>query len=305
MNAIRSGPGGTVLHGARHGLCMAACLLLSGCSVPLLGALASAATVSNPTALLEERAEQQALASTMAVDEKSPQMETEAAYLQVVAQMQRKQLWFASLAHLDALEAKWKASDHSRILRADAWRHVGMQAESAQLYTQLLAGSTVAQARHGLGLLAAQSGHYGEAVAQLEAARQTAPTDALLLNDLGYALLHTEQAASARLPLMQAAQLAPQNPRIQANVALFLLLHGEGPQVTDWMNQHRMGESLRLQVFAQAQRMSALVLQAVPPVTAATESAFAAPSEAVERVAAAAPTPLTRKAAPSAQGVRP
>ena len=249
---------------AQWSACAVVLALLSGCSAPVLGALASAATASSQAALLEERAEQQALASTTAVPEKSPQIETQASYLQVVAEMQRKQLWFASLAHLDVIEAKWKRSDDSTLLRADAMRHVGIQAESAQLYTQLLQGGKAAQARHGLGLLAAQAGRYGDAAAQLEAARKAAPTDALLLNDLGYALLHTAQALSARIPLMQAAQLAPQNPRIQANVALFLLLHGEGAQATEWMNQHQMGESLRLQVFAQAQRIATAAVQEPP-----------------------------------------
>lgn len=290
---MKAVPTQKVLRHTGFGLCVAALLLMAGCSTQMLGALASAATMSSQSASAEERAEKHALASTEAVAEKNPELETEPAYLQMVVQMQRKQLWFASLAHLDVLESKWKVSDESRLLRADALRHVSMQTESSRLYAQLLAGPKAASAHHGLGLLAAQAEHYSEAVVQLEAARKSAPTDALLLNDLGYALLHTDQPMSARLPLMQAAQLAPQNSRIQANVALFLLLHGEGTQVTEWMNQHQMGESLRLQVFAQAQRMAT-------PAVVAPVAAVVVPQ--VQTTSASIPhAPAALSAAPAPQ----
>ena len=243
--------------GTSVGLVALSLALLSGCSTQVLGSLAAAALTSSQTAALQERAEQQALASSSAVTEKVQEVETQSSYLQVIAQMQRKQLWFASLAHLDAMEAKWGISADSQLMRADALRHVGMHAESSKLYEQLSRTAASARARHGLGLLAAQAQRYGEAVAHLQAARNLSPTDALLLNDLGFALLHTEQAESARIPLMQATQLQPSHPRIQSNVALYLLLYGNESQATEWMHQHQMTEPMRMQVFAQAQRLAA------------------------------------------------
>lgn len=276
-------------------------ITLTGCSTPLLGTLAAAALTSSQTAAMQDRAEQSALASHAAVAEKSPHMETAATYMQVIAQMQRKQLWFASIAHLDALEAQWGPSDASRLLRADALRQVGMVTESTRLYGQLLAGAQSARAHHGLGLLAAHEGRYDEAVVHLQRARSSNPTDALLLNDLAYALMHTEQAASARLPLMQAAQLEPRNLRVQSNVALFLVLHGSSGQASDWMHQHEMSETMRLQVFAQAQRLatqppktpspaqlpkaapSLPVVPAAPPASAQASTAMDAPAPATEQ----------------------
>lgn len=250
---------------------IAALMALTGCSTQAVGALASVALGSSPLTAAQERAELNSLAVNSAVAEKSPEMETATSYLQVIAQIQRKQLWFASLAHLDALEAKWGATDDSRLLRADALRQVGMGADSTRLYEQLLASSQSARARHGLGLLAAHEGRYDEAVNQLQAARTATPTDALLLNDLAYALMHTAQAASARIPIMQAAQLQPSHPRIQSNVALFLVLHGSGEQASDWMRQHQMGEAMRLQVFTQAQRLASMASMASVAVPTGTQ----------------------------------
>ena len=226
-------------------------IVLPGCSAPMLGSMAAAAMVSDR----QERAAQQADADR--ADDAAPALaqETESSYLAVVGEMQRKALWYASLAHLDALEQRWGQSDTSRLMRADALRQIGQFLDSERLYRALLASSQAARAAHGMGLLAAAQGQYRDAVLQLEAARKLAPTDALLLNDLGYALLHTAQARDARLPLMQAAQLQPAQRRILSNVAVYLLLFGQDHEAARWMQQHQMDASLRQQVFREVQQL--------------------------------------------------
>ena len=231
---------------------------LPGCSTQVLGSMAAAAMATSQTADSQARAAQQADADR--ADDASPALaqETERGYLQVVGEMQRKSLWYASLAHLDALEQRWGASDTSRLLRADALRQIGQFQDSERLYRTLQGSSQAARAAHGLGLLAAAQGQYSDAVVQLEAARKLAPTDALLLNDLGYALLHTAQARDARLPLMQAVQLQPAQRRILSNVAVYLLLFGQDQEAAHWMQQHQMDANLRQQVFRQAQQLEML-----------------------------------------------
>lgn len=257
---------------------------LSGCST---SALWSAVAANAVTTAAQERAETQQLAQQTARPEPVPRMDTESAYLAVITQLQAQGLWFAALAHLDALETRWKPSEHSRLLRADALRQTGQAVASAQLYHTLLDGHHAAQAQHGLGLLAAQAGAYAQAVNHLEAARRMAPTDALLLNDLGYARLHTADGALARMPLMQAAQLQTGHPRIQSNVAVFLVLHGEGAQAQQWMDRCQMDAGQRQQVFTTAQQLAVVALehkqnQPVTPVSRAKIAseliAFEAPS---------------------------
>lgn len=240
---------------------LVAAMALSGCSTQVLGSMAAAAMAGTQTADSQERARQQAdadRAEEAAAATAAMTPETERSYLQVVGEMQRKSLWYASLAHLDALEQRWGVSDTSRLLRADALRQIGQFQHSERLYRALQATGQAARAAHGLGLLAAAQGQYPAAVVQLETARKLAPTDAMLLNDLGYALLHTTQAREARLPLMQAAQLQPAQRRILSNMAVYLLLFGADQEAAQWMQQHQMDAGLRQQVFSLAQQLEPL-----------------------------------------------
>lgn len=255
-----------------------ACVLVlggAGCSTQTLGSVAAAMAVNTSSERAEERAELQALAEKSANAEKAPQLETEAAYLQVVAQLQSKQLWFASLAHLDVVDARWTPSQTSQLLRADALRQMGLSAESTVIYQKLASGARAGKALHGLGLLAAQAQQFEQAVQYLSAARERAPTDAVLLSDLGYALLHTGNSMAARVPLMQAAQLQSANTRIQSNVAVFLVLHGKAQEAAAWMDQHQMTEVLRAQVHQQASQLAGI---------AAVQTSAKDPSFSLEKI---------------------
>jgi Flp pilus assembly protein TadD len=233
---------------------------LSGCSTAAVtasaaGAMANAMTTSAMGKESRLRAEQQSQMQAFE-DAQLPKFEKNAAsYAAMIGQMQREGLWFASLAHIDALDAQWKPSEQSRLLRADALRQTGKKVESAALYKQLLSGQHAARALHGMGLLAASEGNFNEAIAHMEIARKRAPTDALLLNDLGYALMQTNRGADAGFPLKQAAQLEPKNPRIQSNLALYLVVFGEAREALAWMNQSAMSKEQRLRVLEQARNM--------------------------------------------------
>lgn len=285
-------------------------LATTGCSIKTLDSVAAAMALTTQSERAQERAELHALAEKTATAETSPVLETQESYLQVIAQLQGKQLWFASLAHLDVLEQRWPASERSQLLRADALRQVGETQSSRAIYERLQQGSLSAKAQHGLGLLSAQEQRFGDAVRHLVAARAQLPTDALLLSDLGYALLHTAQAQDARIPLMQAAQLQPSNTRIAGNMALYLVLFGAPEAASEWMQQHQLTSAQKVQVFEQAQKLASVhaaasqkaqvaevhssITPAVPVETAQrnnTEVQSMTPSNAAAVVAEAAPVP--------------
>ena len=230
--------------------------MLVGCSAPVLQSVATSMATAS---LLEKQKERVELQSQMQAETEinaTKEVETAQGYLQLIAQMQRQEMWFASLAHLDAYEARWSSSDESRVLRADALRHAGKHQESAHLYTQLLEGSQASKAHHGLGLLAVMGGAYSKAIAHFEQARRLIPTDAMLLNDLALAHLHVGQHEQARLPLMQASQLQPQQRRIQSNVAVYLVMYGSETDAHAWMLQHQMTAAQREQVMHVAQKIA-------------------------------------------------
>ncbi len=213
-------------------------------------------------------------------------IDTQATYLKVVGQMQQQGLWFASLAHIDALEQRWGSTPDSTRVRADALRQTG-QAELAEAaYKRLLTTPQEAAGYRGLGLLAGARGHYAEAVQLFKQAQRRTPTDALLLSDLGYASLRAGQVEEARLPLMQALQLQPESKQAQANVALYLEATHQPEQATALMDANRMPEATRAAVRAAALQMRA---------AAGNPAASASTSATLPRDEPIAPLPLALK----------
>lgn len=215
---------------------------------------------------------QQRMAAEAAADTKAgASVDTQATYLKLVEQMQKENLWFASLAHIDALEQRWGISPESTRTRAEALRQTGQAIPAEAAYKRLLGTPLASAGYRGLGLLAGTRGNYAEAVQLLTQAQRRTPTDALLLSDLGYAHLRAGQIEEARLPLMQALQLRPDSTQAQANLALYLEVTNQRDQATALMDAHRMSETTR-----QAVREAALQMRApsglTAPVAAATRS---------------------------------
>lgn len=200
------------------------------------GALALGACASLPDAAQLEAAQAAA---------REPSLDNRPTYLALVRQMQGNGLWFASIAHIDALEQRWGVSPETRLLRADALRHTGQPAASTALYDKLLDTPERAAAYRGLGLLAGAGDDYVRAAQMFERARQLQPTDGLLLSDLGYALLRAQRFEAARLPVLQAAQLLPANPKVRSNLALYLLTQGQAAQARQVMDEARFGPATR------------------------------------------------------------
>ena len=191
-------------------------VLASGCaSKPAQGYGASKSTAAMAQAQL-------------AAAEKSTQdVDTEGAYLGLIAQMQQAGHWYAALAHTEAFEREHGTSHSLQLLRADALRNTQQYEAVLKLYNMLLATPQASRAYRGIGLLEANQGHYEAAIAAFEKARQINPIDAHVLSDMGYAYMRSGLLATAQLPVMQAAQLAPENPRIQLNLALYWMARGE------------------------------------------------------------------------------
>lgn len=203
-------------------------------------------------------------------------IDTQATYLKVVGQMQQQGLWFASLAHIDALEQRWGITPDSTRVRADALRQTDQAEPAAAAYKRLLTTPQEAAGYRGLGLLAGARGHYAEAVQLFQQAQRRTPTDASLLSDLGYASLRAGQLEEARLPLMQALQLQPDSKQAQANVALYLEATHQQEQATALMDANRMPETTRAAVRAAASQMQAAGNSTALPTSAITTASASA-----------------------------
>lgn len=217
-----------------------------------------------------------AAASAAAADEPAPN--TQATYLALVRQMQRNGLWFASLAHIDALEQQYGPSPETQLMRADALRQTGQAPAAERAYKALLKTPVEASGYRGLGLLAAARGSYQDAVEMFGQAQRRTPTDGLLLNDLAYAYIRAGRVADARLPMMQAAQLVPDSLKVQSNLALYLLLSGDEIQARRLMQDRKMSPQARDAIEQEALSMpgTATAAQAKPPVPAVGSDAAVA-----------------------------
>ncbi len=211
--------------------------------------------------------------------------DTPGMYLALIDRMQSQGLFYASLAHIDAYEKQYGSTPDTILLRADALRQTGQAQGSADAYTKLLNTPLAARGYRGLGLLAGATGEFAKASEQFDAATRLQPTDALTLSDLGYARLRLGDVAGARVPLMKAAELAQDNPKILSNVALFLLAEGQPAAAQGLIAQQKFSPEVQQAIRADAQRVAAAAAQAsqaqVAKVAAATTERARVPTPAV------------------------
>ncbi|MBS1159732.1 MAG: tadD [Proteobacteria bacterium] len=208
------------------------------------------------------RAENSPLPAAMASEEAggpSPEAENDPQlYLQLIARMQEKNLYFASLAHLDAFERRWPGNARAALLRGDALRETEYFERAKAIYRNLLKGEQSAAAYHGLGIIAARQGDQRAALEALEKANQLAPTNVFILNDLGYSQLLAGRADDARLSLHKAAELDQRNSRVGGNLALLYLLENKPERAQGIMKWYQLPDSKRQEIYRKFQELQAV-----------------------------------------------
>ena len=141
----------------------------------------------------------------------------------LVREMIAQDRYYAALAHIDELEKAQGGTDELRLLKAQVLAKLGRRQEAEQAYTSLLSGSFEGEARHGLGLLYAES-NYPLSLKYLQVAARLLPTNAEIRNDLGYALLLGGYYREGQLQLATAYELDAASERNRNNYVLSLLL---------------------------------------------------------------------------------
>ncbi len=230
--------------------------------------------------------------------ELSTQVDSQQTYLDLIAQMQKANQWYASLAHTDAFERQYGNTAQIRLLRADALRNTDQATQAKDVYLALLKNSdttTTARAHRGLGLLYASQREFKQAVEQLEAARQLNPIDADVLSDLAYAQMLDGQVSAASLPIQQAAQLAPTNARVQLNLALYLIASGSQNQANQLLGRLRQPQAKNAAPLVDEQSLQTLQAQ-----LAVVREAVRARAQADEKAAITQPAEPTQARPPAA-----
>lgn len=232
--------------------------------LPLLfaaaGMLAACASNSQTSAAYAEQ-QKNMLDQQQAKDEQ-PAIDNRQVHLDMIKTMQARSMYFASLAHIDAYEKEHGTSTELAKLRADALRATGQEQAARDLYQRLLGTKEAAAARHGLGLLAAQGGNYVEAVSQLRESVRLDPLNAYALGDLGYALMEQGNPEAARVPLIQAIELAPDNRKVISNLALYLLITGDKEKAAALMSKTGVSSDTQKGIRQRAEQMKGALTSA-------------------------------------------
>ncbi|AOY01201.1 tetratricopeptide repeat protein [Jeongeupia sp. USM3] len=190
--------------------------VLTAIAVPAL----LCACAQNPAQIAQ--AQQDALAARASIAEPPAKAaDAQGAYQALIASMLDQGTYYAALSHLDAFEARYGSSPQSQLMRARAERATGKLEPARQRYLALLAGPQRAAAEHGLALVYASERDSGSASRYLRDATRDAPTNPAVWNDLGYLLLLRGEWTEAGQALARAVELAPNEPRFRANLALY------------------------------------------------------------------------------------
>jgi Flp pilus assembly protein TadD len=196
------------------------------------------------------------------------------------------------LAHIDAFEKQYGPTPDTILLRADALRQTGQLEPGWQAYSQLLKTPLASRGYRGLGLLAGQAGDFATAASQFDMASKLDPTDALTLSDLGYARLRLGDVTGARVPLMKAAELAENNPKVLSNVVLYLLADGQSARAQSVVAQQHLAPDVVQAIGADAKRV-AMAARRVQADVAHNRADLAAPGPQAADGQGPAQAPLT------------
>lgn len=142
----------------------------------------------------------------------------------------------AALANLEGLP---NDLPEARLNKARILRSIGRQDEARKLYESLLKTCLVAQARHGLGQLAAAQGDNPQALENLRIAVRMAPTEDQVRNDLGVVYMNLRQVEEARFEFVTAMELNTSNRLPAQNLVSLLIYQDNWKQASEVVS--RMG----------------------------------------------------------------
>ena len=194
--------------------------------------------------------------------------------LQLIQKMEAEQKWYAAISYLDRYLKEWPASDQTDLLRARALAATGEPAQAERYFQRVLHTPLAAQGYQGLGLIAARGGDVTRAIRLFQRATREDPTNAGILNDLGYAALQGKNWDVARNALFRAGELAPQDERVWSNIALYYLLRGDGFRAQQIMGAHHFSWAVSQRIRREANQMTGVPTSAGdhPPAAATAPS---------------------------------
>ncbi|MHB8115948.1 tetratricopeptide repeat protein [Acidithiobacillus sp.] len=175
--------------------------------------------------------------------------------LQLIEKMEAEQKWYAAISYLDRYLKDYPPSASTDLLRARALAATERPEQAGRYFHRVLRTPLAAQGYQGLGLIAARNGDIAKAIQRFQQAVQEDPTDAGILNNLGYAALQGKAWGVARDALFRAGELAPQDERVWSNIALYYLLRGDTLKAQQIMGAHNFSWNVSQRIRQEADQM--------------------------------------------------
>ena len=167
----------------------------------------------------------------------------------------------AALAFLDDFDRQFPGDTDALILRINCLLDLD-QLAAAQKAAEGLPVRKASGPVHAVrGHVLAAAGNWGDAITQYMAALETIPSDALTNNALGYTQMRAGLIEAAVETFKRARELAPQDPLIRNNLLLALTLAdrtGEADALLARSGDDKSRTELRRQVASEAARLIGL-----------------------------------------------
>lgn len=219
-------------------LCLAALALASGCATQ------------------QRRQMQRTVEQEVATDTPERRRQVHA---DLIRGMLDREQYYAALAHVQAQAQHGGTTPQLRLLEAEARRKLGQDEAARDLYRDLLKHREhVPDAYHGLGLINAKT-DLRLALWQLQQAVNRRPADAVMRNDLGYALILARRFPEAMIELSTAVELdaAGADARARNNLVLLMLVTGDEPAVKRLVRETGMSDQTLAGLRRRAQALKA------------------------------------------------
>lgn len=199
--------------------------------------------------LMQQERQQQALVNGQQDAAQKAQLpDSKDLALSAISAMQQQGRYFAALAYIAQFHQQFGESVDADVLEAEALRQTGQASRAKVAYQKLISENRAAVGWHGLGLLSGEAGDFATAADDIARATVLEPTNGVYLSDLGYALLREGDLAGARVPMGQAAELAPDDQTVLGNLALLLLLDDQPDQAQSLMVRANLSDQAQAQV---------------------------------------------------------
>lgn len=206
-----------------------------------------------------------ALAATTSAD--AERESTRGLYMALIRQARADGRPRAAIAYLDDFDRQNPDDREGQLLRVNCLLDLDQVTAARAALARIPASDRSGAAQAVRGHVLAAEGNWAQAAVQYAAALQESPADAFIANALGYARLRSGQAGLAVETLRGARDLAPEDTVVRNNLILALTMTGRVGEAEAMLGQvadPAEKARLRQQVAGEAARLAAAGSGAMP-----------------------------------------